>query len=83
MSGLGNGGKLKPKVKIVTDSTAYLSPETIAGYDIRVVPLKVIFGTEVFAEGVDITNDEFYQRLAKSKSLPITSQPTIEEFIRV
>jgi DegV family protein with EDD domain len=74
---------LPPKVKIVTDSTAYLLPETIARYDIRVVPLKVTFGTEVFAEGVDITNEEFYQRLAKSRVLPTTSQPPVSDFIQI
>jgi DegV family protein with EDD domain len=75
--------RLAPKVKIVTDSTAYLLPETIAKYDIRVVPLRVIFGTETFAEGVDITNEEFYQRRAKSRVLPTTSQPPVSDFIQV
>lgn len=72
-----------PKVKIVTDSTAYLLPETIAKYDIRVVPLKVAFGAEVYSEGVDITNEEFYRRLAKSNTLPTTSQPPVSDFIQV
>jgi DegV family protein with EDD domain len=71
------------KVKIVTDSSAYPEPEVIAKYDIRVVPLRVAFGSEVFAEGVDITNGEFYQRLAKGGKLPTTSQPTIADFIKV
>jgi len=71
------------KVKIVTDSTAYLEPEVIAKYDIRIVPLRVAFGSEVFAEGVDITNEEFYQRLAKGGRLPTTSQPAIADFIKV
>jgi len=74
---------LAPRVKIVTDSTAYLLPETIVRYDIRVVPLRVIFGAETYAEGVDITNDEFYRRLAKSSTLPTTSQPPASEFIQV
>lgn len=72
-----------PKVKIVTDSTAYLLPETIAQYDIRVVPLKVAFGSEVFSEGVDITNEEFYRRLTKSSTLPTTSQPAVSDFAEV
>jgi len=74
---------LSARVKIVTDSTAYLLPQTVARYDIRVVPLKVIFGNESFAEGVDITNEEFYQRLARSKALPTTSQPSVSDFIQV
>ena len=71
------------RVKIVTDSTIYLPPEVIARYDIRVVPIKVAFGTDVYSEGVDITNEEFYQRLTKSDILPTTSQPPINDFIQV
>ena len=74
---------MSAKIKIVTDNTAYPEPEVIAKYDIRVVPLKVVFGSEVFAEGVDITNEEFYQRLAKGGKLPTTSQPSVADFIRV
>jgi DegV family protein with EDD domain len=74
---------LSAKVKIVTDSSAYPEPEVIAKHDIRVVPLKVAFGSEVFAEGVDITNEEFYQRLVKGGKLPTTSQPSVADFIKV
>jgi DegV family protein with EDD domain len=74
---------LSAKVKIVTDSSAYPEPKGTAKHDIRVVPLKVAFGSEVFAEGVDITNDEFYQRLAKGGKLPTTSQPSVADFIKV
>ena len=71
------------KVKIVTDSTAYLSPEEIAKYSIHVVPLKVIFGTDVYSEGVDITTEEFYRRLTAAKAFPTTSQPSIHDFTQV
>ncbi|MCJ7792286.1 MAG: DegV family protein [Dehalococcoidia bacterium] len=74
---------MSAKVKIVTDSSSYPEPEVIAKYDIRVVPLRVAFGSEVFAEGVDITNEEFYQRLAKGGKLPTTSQPSVADLIRV
>jgi DegV family protein with EDD domain len=74
---------LIPKVKIVTDSSAYPEPEVIAKYDIRVVPLRVAFGNDVFAEGVDITNKEFYERLIKDRRLPTTSQPPVADFVRV
>ncbi len=70
------------KVKVVTDSTAYLPHELIERYGIRIVPLKVLFGTESYDEGVDITNDEFYRRLAEAKTLPTTSQPSVNDFIQ-
>ena len=71
------------KVKIVTDSSAYLEPEVIERYDIRVVPLKVAFGAELYTEGVDITNEKFYQKLSRGNVIPTTSQPSVGDFIRV
>lgn len=74
---------MSAKVRIVTDSSSYPEPETIAAYDMHVVPLRVAFGNEVFAEGVDISNDEFYSRLDKAHNLPTTSQPSVDDFIKV
>jgi len=74
---------LAPEVKIVTDSTAYLLPKTLAEHDIHVIPIKIAFGTEVFSEGVDITNEEFYRRLVESSRLPTTSQPPVGDFVEV
>ena len=42
---------------MVTDSTADLPKEWRELYDIEVVPLKVLFGTETFRDGVDIDNE--------------------------
>ena len=53
-------------VKIVTDSTADIPPE-LAG-DITVVPCFVQFGEASYLDGVDITREQFYARLA-----PVTS----------
>ena len=71
------------EVKIVTDSTAYLSLGEIAEYGVHVVPLKIIFGTDIYSEGEDITNEEFYRKLAIAKTLPTTSQPPIGDFTRI
>ncbi|MDY6835430.1 MAG: DegV family protein [Chloroflexota bacterium] len=68
------------KVKIVTDSTSYIPASLVQDYDISVVPLKISFSGQSFVEGIDITNEEFYQRLARAKSPPITSQPSSDEF---
>ena len=69
--------------KIVTDSTVYLPQEILTRYDIRVVPLKVLFGKHVYKDGIDLTNEEFYQMLAESPQLPTTSQPSAGEFENV
>jgi len=67
-------------IKIVTDSTADLSEEQIKKYSIKVVPLTVIFGSESFADGVDLSAEEFYQKLTSGKDLPKTTQPSPEAF---
>jgi DegV family protein with EDD domain len=68
---------------VVTDSTADLPAEWSARYAIEVVPLKVLFGTETFRDGVDMTNEEFFRRLAASNALPTTSAPSPGEFAEV
>ncbi len=70
-------------IHIVTDSTASAPPSLIEKYDIAVVPLRVLFGHESYREGVDMSNEEFYTRLAKVDRLPTTSQPTVAEFLDV
>ena len=70
-------------VKVVTDSTADLPPEVIKELDIRVVPLIVLFGDEAYKDGVEITRDEFFQRLAKGSVHPRTSQPSVGDFVDV
>ena len=68
---------------MVTDSTADLPDEWRDRFGIEVVPLKVIFGTETFRDRVDITDDEFFRRLATSTKLPTTSAPSPGEFADV
>jgi DegV family protein with EDD domain len=65
------------KVAIVTDSTAYIPEILLKELKINVVPLNLIWEEESLEDGVDIMPDEFYRRLANSKSFPTTSQPTI------
>lgn len=67
-------------IAIVTDSTADLTPEMVEEMGVTIVPLRVIFGNEAYREGVDITTEEFYERLVKSRQLPTTSAPSVGDF---
>ena len=67
-------------IKIVTDSTCDLPPGVFEQYGITVMPLRIHFGMEAFLDGVNITKDEFYQRLRTAPQLPTTSQPSAGEF---
>lgn len=65
------------KVAIMTDSTAYLSGTLQKQHDIHVVPLNVVFDDTSYREGIDITTEEFYQKVKAAEKLPKTSQPSI------
>ncbi len=67
-------------VHIVTDSTSDISQAQAADIGITVVPLTLRFGDEAFSDGVDIDADTFYRRLPAANPLPVTSQPTPNDF---
>ena len=69
------------KIKIVTDSSCDLNKDIIEKYDIKVVPLNVSFGEDVYIDG-QLDNKEFYDRMSKSKELPKTSCPSPEKFMK-
>lgn len=66
-------------VKLVTDSTAYLTEKVSNELDITVISLAVNFPTQTFQE-VAITNTEFYRMMEKSPGIPTSSQPSPAEF---
>lgn len=68
------------KIAIVTDSSAFIPPELTEGLNIHVIPLWMIWDGDQLQDGVDIHPDAFYKRLTESKTIPTTSQPTIQEF---
>jgi DegV family protein with EDD domain len=70
-------------IKLVTDSTAYLPKDIVEQYDIRVVPLNVLFGTKSYQEGIDLGYEQFYRMLADVDELPTTSQPAAGDFMTV
>ena len=69
-------------IAILTDTTANLPAEWVKQYSIREIPLKIHWENETYLDGIDLTPEEFYMRLSKSKSLPTTSQPSIQDFLK-
>jgi len=63
-------------VKVVTDSVADLPPQVVKELGITIIPLDVRFGEKVFRDGIDLTTEQFYQKLVDSKELPVTSVPS-------
>ncbi len=67
-------------VTIITDSSAYLPKEYIAKYDIDVIPLTLVWEGKSYRDGIEISADEFYTKLAKADTLPTTSQVTENDY---
>jgi DegV family protein with EDD domain len=68
------------KLGIVTDSTCDLPNHLIEQYEIEVIPSILILEGKEYADGIDITRDEFYRRLPALRSQPTTAAPSIGEF---
>lgn len=67
-------------LRIVTDSASDLPPEVVAEHAITVVPAFVNAGGREYRDGVDITREEFYERLPRFEPLPGTAAPGPELF---
>lgn len=63
-------------VKIVTDSVADLPADVVKELGITVIPLLVRFGEMVYRDGIDLTAEQFYDKLKQSNILPGTSVPS-------
>lgn len=61
-------------IQIIADSTCDLSPTLQNDMHIQTVPLTIHFGSESYRDGIDLTNEQFYSKLAQAKELPSTSQ---------
>lgn len=70
-------------IKIVTDSLSDITADLAKELDITVVPVYVRFGEEVYRDRVEMTTEEFYQRLVSSAILPTTTQPPPGDFLEV
>ncbi len=69
------------RTAIVTDSTAYIPKAMRDKYNIHMIPLSVVFGTEAYREEVDITAEEFFNEIKNVEKLPTTSMPPIGLFV--
>lgn len=65
------------KIALITDSTCGLPKEYINEYDVKVVPLKILYKDKEFIDGINITPEEVYSKLPKE--LPTTSMPSVDD----
>lgn len=63
-------------VRVVTDSTADVPDDMVAALGITVVPSYVVFGSESYRDGVELTKPQFYEKLLTAQVVPVTAAPS-------
>lgn len=67
----------------ITDSTCGLSKEFIEANNIFVLPLSVLVNGVSYKDDIELTKDEFYEKLKVHGEGASTSQPAFGEFIKL
>ena len=65
------------KLAVITDSSAYLEEKTLQRENLFVLDIPVNIDGEEYVEGINLSAEEFYQKMAQASELPKTSQPSI------
>lgn len=71
------------KVAIMTDSTCCIPEELLSKYDIRVIPMHIVYKDKTYRDGVDMTVSEVYEIMRKREIMPTTSVPSPGDFLEV
>jgi DegV family protein with EDD domain len=74
---------MSSKVRIVTDSTSCLPPETVEQYGIRVLPVGLVIEGNFYRDCIDITLEEVCSRLDGLEKQPTTAAVSPGDFINV
>ena len=70
-------------IKIVVDSASDYPDYALKQDGITCVHMGINFGDEYYSAGVDITTDEFFEKLIEGKYFPKTSQPSLQEYLEL
>ncbi len=68
-------------LKIVTDSAADMPDGWVDKYKIDVLPINIQFGERTYRQGIDLSNDQFYELVEETHRIPTTSLPTPGQII--
>ena len=66
------------KFKIVADASCDIPKEFMEKYDITIIPIEVMFGEELYPEGLETR--EFYKKMQETQIIPKTAMPNAYKF---
>ena len=61
-------------IRIIADSGCDITQEEARELGIELLPIKTIFGETEYRDGIDLTHEEFFEKLIESDIFPTTSQ---------
>ncbi len=70
-------------IRIITDSSCDFDPAMAKQLQVKIIPIHLYFGEKEYIDRVDLSIEEFYQKLATADKLPTTSQITPFQFEQV
>lgn len=70
-------------VMIVTDSNAHLAPDAAKRLGVHIVPHQIQIGKRIYREGIDLTAQSYFRKLAGSSTLPVDLPPAQADFDEV
>lgn len=71
------------KIAIITDSSAVLNPRFAERENVFVLDIPVSIDGVDYVEGVNLTAQEFYEKMAATDELPKTSQPSLASLAEI
>lgn len=66
------------KVRIVTDSNAYLSAEVVEKYAITIVPHRIKIGGSFFEEDADFSTEELFEKVHEAQRMGVSKLPEVQ-----
>lgn len=70
-------------MQIVTDGGADLTPNQMRGISLHFAPQWIQLDGKLYRSGIDIDPAAFYQLLSGSKNYPMTSEPSVDDFLQI
>ncbi|GEK88637.1 EDD domain protein, DegV family [Alkalibacterium putridalgicola] len=70
-------------IKLMADSTCDLSQEIVERYNIGIAPLNIEIEGVHYRDKIDLTSDEFFERLPDMEELPKTGAPSPEAYLNI
>lgn len=70
------------KIAVITDSNAHVTPQEAQALGIGVVPMPFMIGEETYYEGITLTREAFYEKMAGGANI-VTSQPSPSDVMKM